>query len=420
MFKFIHAADLHIDSPLRGLEAYPGAPVEKLRAATRDAFEMLVTLAIEQQVAFVVIAGDLFDGKWQDTKTGLWTAGQFRRLERVRIPVYLLRGNHDAASKVRQAVSWPGNVHEFSVRKPQTFVLEDIGVALHGQGFRHQECSEDLAAEYPDASRGMFNIGVLHTSLTGSTEHDTYAPTTEDVLVGKGYDYWALGHIHRRSNPPIREEPFIAYAGSTQGRHIRETGPRGCLLSTVADGELVSVEFMETDVLRWHLAEVELNQSDDLADLHASVHDALAACRDESAGTFCAVRIVVRGACEAHRALVDQLKREETLAEIRNQANDLDDDIWVEKIKLQTRDPVDIEQLRQGSDVVSDLLETIDELRHSDDRLRELAGDLAPLAAKAATELSECGINFDDPAQLRAWLDDAEAMLVSRMMEAHG
>ncbi|MBP88403.1 MAG: DNA repair exonuclease [Planctomycetaceae bacterium] len=420
MFKFIHAADLHIDSPLRGLEAYPGAPVDKLRAATRDAFENLITLAIEQQVAFVVIAGDLFDGKWQDTRTGLWTAGQFRQLEREQIPVYLLRGNHDAASKVRQAVSWPSNVQEFSVRTPQTFKLKDIGVALHGQGFRHQECAEDLAATYPETVRGMFNIGVLHTSLTGNSEHDTYAPTSEDVLVGKGYDYWALGHIHQRSDPPIREEPFIAYSGNTQGRHIRETGPRGCFLNTVADGELTNVEFMETDVLRWHLAEVELSESDDLPDLHAAVRDALATCRDESEGRFCAVRVVVRGACEAHRALVERVKREETLAEIRNQANDLDDDIWVEKIKLETRAPVDIEQLRRGSDLVADLLVATNELRHDDEQIVKLASDLAPLAAKAATELSDCEINFEDPQQLRAWLDDAEAMLVSRMVETHG
>ena len=420
MFKFIHAADLHIDSPLRGLESYPGAPVEKLRAATRNAFENLITLAVEQRVAFVLVAGDLFDGKWQDTKTGLWTAAQFRQLEREQIPVYLLRGNHDAASKVRPAVSWPSNVHEFSVRKPQTFLLEEIGVALHGQGFRHQECTEDLAAKYPCAASGMFNIGVLHTSLTGSPDHDTYAPTSEDVLVGKGYDYWALGHIHQRSDPPIREEPFIAHAGNTQGRHIRETGPRGCLLNTVADGELVNVEFMGTDVLRWHLAEVELSESDELPDLLAAVRNSMAACHDESEGRFCAIRIVVRGACAAHRALDDRMQREETLAEIRNQANDLDDDIWVEKIKLETRAPVDIGLVRQGSDLVSDLLATIDELRNDGEQLAGLAGELAQLSAKASTELRDCEIKLEDPQQLRAWLDDAERILLSRLVEAHG
>lgn len=420
MFKFIHAADLHIDSPLRGLEAYPGAPVEQLRAATRDAFENLVTLAMEQQVAFVIIAGDLFDGKWQDTKTGLWTSEQFRRLDRETIAVYTLRGNHDAASKVSQALSWPSNVHEFSVRKPQTFHLKEIGVALHGQGFRDQACSEDLAANYPDPVPGAFNIGVLHTSLTGHPDHPTYAETDEATLVGKGYDYWALGHIHQRSDPPIREQPFIAYSGNTQGRHIREPGPRGCLLNTVDDGELINVEPKETDVLRWYEAFVKLSESDGLSELHAKVREQLTTCRDESDGRFLAIRVVVSGASEAHRALVDPVKQEEARAEIRNQASDLADDVWVEKIKFQTRAPIDIEQLREGSDLMAELLAGIDELRQDGELLKTLTGELAPLATKAATELGHCEIQLDAPEQLRAWLDDAEALLVSRLAEAHG
>ncbi|MCA9141717.1 MAG: DNA repair exonuclease [Planctomycetaceae bacterium] len=418
MFKFIHTADLHIDSPLRGLEAYEGAPVEQFREATRVAFENLVTLAIDRQVAFVVIAGDLFDGKWQDMKTGLWTAGQFRRLERETIPVYLLRGNHDAASKVRQAVSWPENVREFSVRKPETFLLEEFGVALHGQGFSHQECNDDLAATYPQSVDGMFNIGVLHTSLTGSAEHDTYAPTSEAVLRSKGYDYWALGHIHQRSEPPISSRPYIGYSGNTQGRHIRETGPRGCLLHTVVDGELDATEFIETDTLRWHLAEVNLNEQDNIVDLVKKVRQQVAACHEAGEGRFSAVRVVVRGACAAHRELVHALRREETLAEIRNLANEFDDEVWIEKIKFETKAPIDIEQLRKGSDLVSELLRTIDALRDDDTKLSELAEELSPLAAKATVELSECGIDLQDSTQLRDWLQQAEGLLVSQLLEA--
>jgi DNA repair exonuclease SbcCD nuclease subunit len=417
MFKFIHAADLHIDSPLRGLEAYEGAPVEQFRAATRVAFENLVTLAIDHQVAFLVIAGDLFDGKWQDMRTGLWTAGQFRRLQQADVPVYMLRGNHDAASKVRQAVSWPENVFEFSVRKPQTFAISDIDVALHGQGFSHQECNEDLAETYPAAVDGKFNIGVLHTSLTGSAEHDTYAPTSEAVLKSKGYDYWALGHIHQRSEPPVSLQPFIGYSGNTQGRHIRETGPRGCLLNTVVDGELESTEFIETDTLRWHLATIELSEQDEIGDLLAAVRKQVAACRDSGEGRFAAVRVVVQGACAAHHELVHAVRREETLAEIRNLANELDDEVWIEKIKLETRAPVDVEQLRGGSDLVAELLSAIDTARNDDQTLESLAKELSPLAMKAAVELAECGIQLDNKEQLRRWLEQAEGLLVSQLLE---
>lgn len=418
MFKFIHAADLHIDSPLRGLEAYEGAPVEQFRAATRVAFENLITLAIDHEVAFVIIAGDLFDGKWQDMKTGLWTARQFRRLEQERIPVYLLRGNHDAASKVRQAVSWPENVHEFSVRKPETFLLEEIDAALHGQGFSHQECNDDLASNYPLAVEGMFNIGVLHTSLTGSADHDTYAPTSEAVLRSKGYDYWALGHIHQRSEPPASSWPYIGYSGNTQGRHIRETGPRGCLLNTVVAGELETTEFLETDTLRWHLAAVNLSEQDDIGDLLAQVRQQVAACHESGAGRVSAIRVVVRGACAAHRELVHTLRREETLAEIRNLANELDDEVWIEKIKLETQSPIDIDQLRRGSDLVAELLRVIEELRGNEVKLATFAAELSPLATKAAVELNECGIDLCDPTQLHNWLRQAEGLLVSQLLEA--
>jgi DNA repair exonuclease SbcCD nuclease subunit len=418
MFKFIHTADLHIDSPLRGLEAYEGAPVEQFRAATRVAFENLISLAIEHQVAFVVIAGDLFDGKWQDMKTGLWTAGQFRRLERERIPVYLLRGNHDAASKVRPAVSWPDNVHEFSVRKPETFLVEAFGVALHGQGFAQQECLDDLAATYPIAVDGLFNIGVLHTSLTGSPDHDTYAPTSEAVLRSKGYDYWALGHIHQRSEPPVSSHPFIGYSGNTQGRKIKELGPRGCLLNTVVDGELETTEFIETDTLRWHRATVDLAEQDDVSDLLAKVRQGIAACHASGAGRFSAIRVVVRGASAAHRELVHAVRREETLAEIRNLANEFDDEVWIEKIKLETQTPIDIDRLRAGSDLVAELLRAIEELRDDETKLIALAEELAPLSAKAAVELSECEIDLRNPGQLRDWLQQAEGLLVSQLLEA--
>ena len=263
--KFIHTADLHIDSPLLGLQQYQGAPFQRLRQATRDAFENLVTLAIQQQVKLVIIAGDLFDGHWRDMQTGIWMAHQFRRLQQEHIDVYLLRGNHDAASRVRQCIRWPANVHEFPTDRPGSFVLDDVGIALHGQGFPQREVPQDLVCGYPAAVPGLLNVGVLHTSLTGDPNHDTYAPTSEDILVGCGYQYLALGHIHARR--VVRDRPYIAFSGNCQGRHIREAGAKGCFLASVADGEIERVEFVATDTLRWQVAEVLVGESDSTDDV---------------------------------------------------------------------------------------------------------------------------------------------------------
>ncbi len=416
--KFIHAADLHIDSPLRGLEVYDGAPLDQLRGATRVALQNLVSLAIEQAVEFVVIAGDLFDGKWQDMRTGLWTAARLRELDRAGIRVFLLQGNHDAASKVRQAVAWPDNVHVFSVKKPETILLDDLQVAIHGQGFAREKITADLAANYPIAVDGLFNIGVLHTSLTGSTEHDTYAPTTLSTLLTRGYDYWALGHIHARSDPPLSQEPYIAYSGNLQGRHIKETGVKGCLLVTVEEGELQPVEFAATDTLRWQLVDIPLRPGDGRDELLAAVETHLASAREAAAGFFSAVRLVVHGACEVHREIAHESQRAEIVAEIRNLANDLADDLWVEKIKLNTTAPVDLSALLQGKDLLGELLRSLHAARDDAEMLRELADDLKPLRAKATAELREAGVDIDDHDQMARWITDAEALLVARLTES--
>lgn len=415
--KFIHAADLHIDSPLRGLEVYDGAPLDRLRGATRAAMQNLVRLAIDQSVDFVILAGDLFDGKWQDMRTGLWTAAQFRELAQAGIPVFLLQGNHDAASKVRQAVTWPENVHVFSVARPETVVLEELNVALHGQGFAREQETTDLAAAYPDALQGMFNIGVLHTSLTGSPEHDTYAPTTMATLLARHYDYWALGHIHARSDPALSQDPYVAYCGNLQGRHIRETGAKGCLLVTVDDGELAGVEFVATDTLRWQRVTVTLQRSDGRQEMLETVQQALGSAVESADGRLLATRLALQGACELNREVAQPGTRAELVAELRNLANDMGNQIWIEKIVFDTTSPVDAEMLLGGHDLLAELLRSIRTAAGDPDQLAELADELKPLQEKAALELSEAGLDLSDPQQIAHWLRQAEAMLVTRLTE---
>lgn len=234
--KFLHAADIHLDSPLTGLRAREDLPDAVIRHCTRRAFTAMIDLARAEDVAFVVIAGDLYDGDWKDFSTGLFFAEEMRRLGR---PCFLLRGNHDARSLITRNLALPPNVREFSSRTCETISLPELGVALHGHSFLNRAVPEDLSVRYPAPSQGMLNIGVLHTSAEDPGDHETYAPCRVANLTLKRYDYWALGHIHARR--VLAERPWIVFPGNLQGRHSRETGPKGCTLVTIEDREVVAV-----------------------------------------------------------------------------------------------------------------------------------------------------------------------------------
>jgi DNA repair exonuclease SbcCD nuclease subunit len=291
--KFVHAADLHLDSPLCGLVRYEGAPLGAMRGATRRAFENLIDLCLEERAAFLLLAGDIYDGNWKDYSTGLFFAAQLSRLRAADIPVVLIRGNHDAASQITKHLRLPPHVHELSVKAPESFEIPNVGVWVHGQGFSTRAVTDDLAAGYPEARRGTFNIGLLHTSAGGREGHENYAPCRLETLVGKGYDYWALGHVHRRE--VLAEAPYVVFPGNLQGRHARETGPKGATLVTVSDGRIESVEHRALDVVRWTIVEVDVSRAADGHDVVDLASESIARALAESGPITVAARLRIVG-----------------------------------------------------------------------------------------------------------------------------
>jgi len=260
MFQFIHAADIHLDSPLRGLMQFEGAPVERIQSATRDAFRNLVQLAIEERVAFVLIAGDLWDCDWPDAGPALFFIREAARLAKAGIPIYIVKGNHDAQSRLTGSIRrWPANVRFLSHNKPETVRVPGLDVAIHGQSYPTQHVGHDLTIAYPAPISNAFNIGLLHTSLEDGEA--TYAPTSGARLVMVGYDYWALGHVHQRQNLSSGGV-HIEFPGNLQGRSIREAGPKGCSLVTVADDHTVTSRFEPLDTVRWLELTVEVGELD--------------------------------------------------------------------------------------------------------------------------------------------------------------
>ena len=213
-FRFLHAADLHLGSPLQGLAQKDEGVARRLASASRSAFEDLVTKALDENVAFTVIAGDIFDGDWKDASIGLFFNRQIARLDRRGVPTFFLRGNHDADSVVTKSLLWPDSVVEFSTRRPETHRIAKLEVALHGRGFPRRDVADNYAVDYPAPVPGWFNIGVLHTAC-GRAGHENYAPCTPADLAGRGYDYWALGHVH--AFEIVSQDPWIVYPGNLQG-----------------------------------------------------------------------------------------------------------------------------------------------------------------------------------------------------------
>ena len=358
MFRFLHAADTHIDSPLDGLEAYDGAPVAALRGATRRALENLVALALDEQVDFVLLAGDIYDGDWKDFSTGLFFARQMARLNDAGIPVYLIAGNHDAASVLTRRLSLPPNVHGFSTRAADTKEVPGVPAVVHGRGFPNRAVPENLVPEYPPPVAGRFNVGLLHTSLTGAPGHDTYAPCALRDLEQKGYDYWALGHVHQPQ--VLAERPWVVFAGNTQGRHVRETGVRGCRLVTVGDSlEVSAAEHRPLDVVRWEVIGVDLAGADEEPVALARIGDALRQASRAADGRLLAARIVVTGATPLHEHLRRDLRhlRAECIAQAQQAAGE---GIWIEEVEIATTAVVDPQALAQRDDLTRVVLENLE------------------------------------------------------------
>lgn len=245
MIKLIHTADVHLDSPLQTLALRDPDLREKVQCASRNAFTRIVEKALEQQVAAVLIAGDLFDSAARSAKTAAFLLAELARLNEAGIRVFYIKGNHDAENPLTGETTLPENVHVFDGQggKEQ---LEGCDVWIHGVSFSEKKAEKSLLGKFSTPVADAINIGMLHTSLNGSASHDVYAPCTVQELIDMDFDYWALGHIHKRQ--VHGEAPWIVMPGIPQGRDIGEPGPQSATLITIDDGTVLTSEFPTSSI----------------------------------------------------------------------------------------------------------------------------------------------------------------------------
>ncbi len=411
--KLFHAADIHLDSPLRGLDRYEGAPAERLRGATRAALGNLVDACIDESVDGLLVAGDLFDGAWKDYSTGLFFVTAMGRLKAAGIPVVVVRGNHDAESIVARKLPALDHVRVLSSRKPESVELAGGAIVVHGMSFGSKAVSDDIASRYPDARPGVINVGLLHTSLDGREGHEPYAPTSLDVLRSKGYAYWALGHVHAREI--VSRDPWVVFPGNLQGRHARETGDKGATLITFSASGVASVEHRSLDVVRWARVEVDATGASSVDEVLERARAAIAEAAEAAAGLLVAARVTVVGATEASGALHAD---SELAGKVRLVAADAAGaDAWVEKVEVRTRTSIDLEALRKQDSALGQLARRLAETRDDDAALAELTSCFADVAKKLPADVRAGADGFDptDPATMRELYTYVEETLLGAL-----
>jgi DNA repair protein SbcD/Mre11 len=413
--KFIHTADIHLDSPLVGLERYEGAPVEEIRGATRQALDNLVQLAIDEKASFVVIAGDLYDGDWKDYNTGLYLSRKMSELKEGNIKVYVVTGNHDAASRITKQLSMPNNVRILKDKKPETITDDDLGIAVHGQSYQRHDITDNLADKYPAGLPDYFNIGLLHTCLTGREGHEPYAPCSQDDLKAKKYQYWALGHAHRYE--VVSKDPWIVFSGNLQGRSVRETGAKGCVVVTVEDGDVVSASPVELDVMRWVVLDVDVGKAASCTDIVELVGEAIDKRQSEEPDKLMAIRVKLQGAFPAHGDLVNN--RERWINEIRARATDVSTEkVWLEKVIIETENRAKLDELLCGEDALAGLVKQVMELGADQEMLDAIVNDFEELKQKMPSELleGEGRIDLESPDTYLNMIEDVKNIIVDRIL----
>ena len=409
-FRFLHAADLHLDSPLIGLSRKSEDYAARLDDASRQAFDNLIALAIKEDCRLVVIAGDVFDGQWRDYRTGLFFADRMRQLHQAGIRVVMIAGNHDAENRFASRLELSDNVKLLSSKKAEPFPIEEIGVVVHGRSFPQRDVTENIALDYPRPIEGRFNIGLLHTACTGHEgPHASYAPCTVEQLKNHGYQYWALGHVHARE--VLSTAPHIIYPGNLQGRSVRETGPKGATLVNVEDGQVTRADPYALDVIRWTIVDIDISAILDRDALLSAIRDTVDHAYAAADGRGLAMRLRLIGQSGLHFDLTAafQSLRED----IETISAGVASDVWVEKIELltsplkatQTVDPTVGGKIRQMvEDLAADpwfaqrlearlaeLKPKIPAAAHLDDLLESLKSDAPTKARALALALIERG-----------------------------
>jgi len=414
--QFIHTADLHLGSPFRGISRMDEDIASLLSHASYGAYDHIVETAIENEVDFVLISGDIYDSQNQRIIEQLKFHKGLERLNNAGIPVYIICGNHDPSAAWSKEINWPESVHFLSSDEPEIKYFEKDGEQLAtivGMSYRTAAITENLAIDYPERKgEWPFTIGLLHCTLGTNTGHEPYSPCSISDLVKKGYDYWALGHIHK---PSVIQgsSPAIVYSGIPQGRDIGEAGSRGCYLVTVDSDSNIQTNFVETANVLWKEVEIPIDNIDSINELRQEIENYLEKIRadNNNAATICRITLTGRG--EVHRELVKEKAKEDLLKYFLEQETILENSVLIERFIDTTSLPIDRDAIMQREDLIADILSISDQMQQSGEFDENLIEDINTLFdhSRVSGKIKEIGNE-----ELRELIKEAETYLLDNLI----
>jgi DNA repair exonuclease SbcCD nuclease subunit len=395
--KFIHTADLHLDTPFKGLSNWNSDLADKLKNATFKSFKKIIDVCIRRKTNFLIISGDVFDSENKSLAAQLKFISELKRLSDKGIPTYFICGNHDPLSSWLDTLQLPKNVFRFNSSKVEnyTYKKDNISVAdIYGISYQNKVVKKNLALKYKLSSNpAPISIAILHGTVGVAGPHENYAPFKVEDVANKNYDYWALGHIHKRQI--IHElSPTIVYPGNPQGRDFGETGAKGCYLVEINAGNSPQTEFIPTQLIRFEEVEVDLsdeNNIDRLSDKIEEAKDKIAVF-DENASYI--LRITLKGRTPLHSQLNKPGEIEQLLDLFNEGQLNQTGFTWIDQIELKTQPEINIEQVKKGTDFPSEILKMFSKYEKGSDKLQELINNVdeeltSPQAKRELAELSE-------------------------------
>ncbi|MGI8643461.1 MAG: metallophosphoesterase family protein [Thermomicrobiales bacterium] len=422
-FCFVHAADLHLDTPFEGLGSLSPELQQALRDASLDAFDALIETTIEHAAAFLLLAGDIYDGSARDVRAQLRLRNGLQRLSDRGIPTFIIHGNHDPVDEGWQAITqWPEHVHIFSDQEVEStpVVIDGTCVAtVHGMSYPTKHVTENLALRYKRSPESGIHIGLLHANAGSSDEHANYSPCSIEDLQRAGMDYWALGHIHKRQ-VLRRSDPWIVYPGNLQGRSPKpsEQGAKGALLVTV-DGQTISEpEFLPLDRARFVELTLAIDDLPDVASLEGRLSSAARSHQAENPDRGLLLRATITGRGALHSDLGQPERVAGLLSELRAWSEAEQPFLWWDRLQVRTQPDLDRDVIRRRGDFTSDLLALIDNLRADPDALSVFAAEQLPELQRAPISQIcriDDGVIGDIESDLAQLLADAETIVLSQL-----